>query len=291
MNDRIKILQNKDSRFPTLLSEIHDPPERLFFRGQLSEDPEVCVAVVGTRKATHYGKHVTKKLVTELARHNITIVSGLAYGIDAEAHRATLDAGGRTIAVLAGGVDNPSITPRAHEDLAHEIIAAGGCIMSEHPPGTSSRPYHFPARNRIIAGMCQLTLIIEAQAKSGTMITAAAALRENRDVLVVPGPITSPYSEGPHQLLKDGAIPVTCTQDILEILDLTAAHAAADIKRVIPMSEDERSLLEFITHEPINTDELSRISKISITSVTQLLTLLELKTLVTHVGSGCYTKT
>jgi len=291
MSDSIQILQKQDSRFPTLLSEIHSPPERLFFRGKIPDAHQICVAVVGTRKASHYGKLVTRKLIGELARHNIAIVSGLAYGIDVEAHRATLEAGGRTIAVLAGGIDNPSISPRAHENLANEIIASGGCVLSEHPTGTQYRSYHFPARNRIIAGMCKATIIVESTIKSGTMITAAAALRENRDVMIVPGPITSPLSAGPHQLLKDGAIPITCVQDILEVLDLSAAHAAADIKQAIPMSDEERSLLSLITHEPVNIDEIARVSKGTIANTTQLITLLELKSLITHVGSGCYTKT
>ena len=291
MNNNIKIINKSDGLFPKLLSEIHDPPDRLFFVGELPSADEICVAIVGARKATHYGKAVTRKIVTELVQNGITIVSGLAYGIDAEAHRATLDAGGKTIAVLAGGVDQASISPRANVRLANEIVNARGALVSEHPPGTGSPHYHFPARNRIIAGFCKATIIIEATAKSGTMITARSALSENRDVCAVPGPITSPLSEGPHSLIKDGATIVTCTQDILEVIDLTAAHMAADVTRVVPTTESELALLNELDHEPTLVDDLARKMNKPIAEITNTLTLLELKSLVTHVGSGCFTKT
>ena len=167
-----------------------------------------------------YGKEVCRALVEPLARAGVCIVSGLAYGIDAEAHKAALKVGGHTVAVLAGGIDQGTIYPRAHRPLAAKVIESGGALISEHPEGTEYKKHHFPIRNRIIAGICRAVLVIEASIKSGTLITARCAVAENREVLAVPGNITSELSQGPHLLIQDGAIPVFTPGDIFEALNI-----------------------------------------------------------------------
>lgn len=219
----IALVPLEDARTPALLREIYDPPTALYVRGDLSNASTPMIACVGSRKATPYGRTVTGILVRPLAAKGLTIISGLAYGIDAEAHRAALAVHGRTIAVLGGGIADSALYPRAHRGLAAEIIASGGAIVSEYPPETEARAEFFPQRNRIIAGLSHAVVIVEAAEGSGALITARLALAENRDVFAVPGPITSPLSHGTNLLLRDGAAPALSADDILEALALTEA--------------------------------------------------------------------
>ncbi len=221
-NQDIALLPLEHAAYPILLRHVYDPPIARYVRGQ-PPPTEKAIAVVGSRAATPYGRAATGMLVRPLAARGLTIISGLAYGIDAEAHRATLAVHGRTIAVLGSGIDDPSLYPRAHRGLAADIIAGGGAVVSEFPPRTEPRAEFFPQRNRIIAGISHAVIIVEASKESGALITARLALNENRDVFAVPGPITSPLSTGTNRLLRDGATPALSADDILEVLALTTA--------------------------------------------------------------------
>jgi DNA processing protein len=211
-----RCIRRRDPSFPSLLAAIHDPPPRLFLRGSsdvaLLDRP--AVAVVGARACSSYGRAVTRSLARDLAAAGLVVVSGMARGIDGEAHRGALDGGGPTIAVLGCGIDRDY--PAAHDELARRICETGGLVVSEYEAGVEPAPWRFPARNRIIAGLCRATVVIEARERSGALITADFALEEGREVLAVPGEITSTLSSGTNALLRLGATPVTCAADVLE---------------------------------------------------------------------------
>lgn len=212
---KVKIIKIADKIYPESLKNIPDPPKVLYCLGNL-EVLRKNIAVVGTRQITKYGQFVTAKLVKELVENNITIVSGMALGVDGVAHRTALENGGKTVAVLGAGVD--VIYPREHKDLYNSILESGNLLISEVPPGTLVERKLFPARNRIISGLSEAVLITEAAIDSGSLITARMALEQGKEVLAVPGPITSKYSEGTNYLLKQGAKLVTSVEDILETL-------------------------------------------------------------------------
>lgn len=203
---------------PRLLREIPGPPSELYIRGALPPPENVCLTVIGSRRATPYGREATETLIAGLAGYPISIVSGLALGIDSIAHESAILAGLHTVAFPGSSLDDDNIYPPSKRTLAEKILAAGGCLLSEYPAGTHAMPWMFPERNRLMAGMSRATLLIEAGEKSGTLITAYLALDYNRDVLVVPGNIFSPLSVGLHRLLRDGAAPVSSSADILEAL-------------------------------------------------------------------------
>lgn len=298
--------------YPSLLQQIYDPPIALYLRGT-SAISTAAVAIVGSRKATPYGRTATCALVKPLASKGITIVSGLAYGIDAEAHRAALAVQGHTLAVLGSGVDEPSLYPRAHRMLAREIVAAGGAVVSEFPPRTEARPEYFPQRNRVIAGIARIVVVVEAASASGALITARCALAENRDVMAVPGPITSPSSEGTNRLLQEGAAPACSADDILEALALddvfTVGRSATRTLRgqrpttQVPLLEPALGqplpgaaatadqLVALLSMEPKNIDALVLVSTLPTHEVSAILTLLELAGRVRDVGGKNYVLT
>jgi len=296
MPDEIKTLAYADPLYPPLLREIPQPPQTLYYRGALKEGEKNCLAVVGTRKPTFYGEQVTPALVEELALAGLTIVSGLATGIDALAHKAALKAGGRTIAVLGSGIDDSSFFPQDNLRLMHEIIAGGGLVISEFPPGTPARREHFPQRNRIISGLSRAVLVIEAPTRSGSLITSRHALDQNRDVFAIPGPITSPYSWGPNHLIKQGARPVLKAQDILDELGIEAlpikTGAQTETKAgTVPAREPSDPLTAFLSAHPVHIDELIRKSGQRVAAVSARLTALEIQGKVKNVGGGRYVKT
>jgi DNA processing protein len=211
----IRCLRRRDAAFPPLLAAIHDPPARLYLRGSAAPDllDRPAVAVVGARACSSYGRSVARTLARDLASSGLVVVSGMARGIDGDAHRGALEGGGPTVAVLGCGVDRDY--PAAHAELARRIVEAG-LVVSEYEPGIEPAPWRFPARNRIIAGLCRATLVVEARERSGALITADFALEEGREVLAVPGEITSSLSGGTNALLRLGATPVTCLEDVLE---------------------------------------------------------------------------
>ena len=284
----IRVLTWNDEAYPTLLKQIGTPPPLLFYRGALPESSQILVSMVGARHATIYGRTVTRSLVAEAVTHGIGIVSGLAFGIDETAHKTTLEQGGYTIAVLGGSLDDASIAPSYHRALANEIVQSGGCLLSEYPTGTLPQPFHFPVRNRIIAGLSPLTVVVEAAGKSGSLITAQIALEENRDVAAVPGPITSPTGRGTNQLIKDGAHVIVEPKDVLGLLNLDRLDAIERLSDQQITNADDRALMEVLSRERHDAHTLAHMCNLPVADVLHRLTLLELKGLVQSVGSGYF---
>ena len=274
-----------DPGYPPLLKEIYDPPFVLYIWGELLPADEWAVAVVGTRRATTYGKDVTRRLTHDLAANGVTIVSGLAYGIDAYAHQAALDAGGRTIAVLAHGLD--TIYPPRNRNLAKKI-AQSGALVSEFALGTRPEAKNFPARNRIISGLALGTLVVEAGKRSGALITADFAAEQGREVFAVPGNIYAPQSAGTNNLIQAGAKPVMRVEDILEELNLTMVQAFQEVREIVPANELESQLLAQLTDEPRHIDELGQAIGLPIAEISSTLTMMELKGMVHQVGGMNY---
>jgi DNA processing protein len=263
-------LRLRDQGFPPLLAAIHDPPPALYLRGAgssslLSED---AVAVVGARSCSAYGRSVARVLGRDLAAAGLVVASGMARGVDGEAHRGALEADGRTVAVLGCGIDRDY--PAAHAELARRI-AENGLIVSEYEEGVEPAPWRFPARNRIIAGLCRATVVVEARERSGALITADFALEEGREVLAVPGEITSALSAGTNALLKLGATPVACAEDVLELFDLAPAEAAT-----AAVGASARAILDRLRDGALTADELVRASGVDPAEVAAALVELEL---------------
>jgi DNA processing protein len=284
----IQALTWHDEAYPSHLKEIHDRPPLLYVRGQLTSADEWAVAVVGTRRATVYGRQAAEDLTAGLARSGITIVSGLARGIDALAHRTALSAGGRTIAVLACGLD--LVYPPEHLRLAQEIMEHGA-LVSDYPLGTQPRSEYFPRRNRIMVGLSLGVLVVEGDQKSGALITARQALDENREVFAVPGSIYSPTFRGTNYLIQTGqAKLVTRVEDILEELNLSMAAQQMEAQELLPADETEATLLRHLSSEPIHIDDVRRATGLSIETVSSALALLELKGMVRALGNMHYVR-
>lgn len=281
----VQILTWRDDAYPPQLRHVHSPPPVLYVKGELRPEDEWAVAVVGTRRATVSGKEATRTLVGNLARNGVTIVSGLARGIDAQAHRAALEAGGRTIAVLGSGID--IIYPPEHKKLA-QAIAENGALVTEYALGTPPEGSNFPPRNRIISGLSLGVIIVEAGVTSGALITADYAAEQGREVFAVPGNIFHRGSQGTNRLIQQGAKLVMSVEDVLEELNLTMISQQAEIRAVIPEDETEALLLKHISSEPVHVDEIGRQSGLSIAQVTSTLTMMELKGMVRQVGGMNY---
>ena len=269
-------LPRREPLFPPLLSAIHDPPSALYVRGEadLSLLSEPAVAIVGARACSSYGRSVARSLARELAAAGLVVVCGMARGIDGEAHRGALEAGARTCAVLGCGIDRDY--PAAHGELARRICE-GGLIVSEYEAGVEPAPWRFPARNRIIAGLCRATVVVEARERSGALITADFALEEGREVLAVPGEITNALSSGTNALIRLGATPVTCAEDVLEVFGLERAT-----RREVAVGPTAKALLEALRDGSLTTDELVRASRIDPAAASAALIELELARLVTQ---------
>lgn len=280
-----RVLTWDDPAYPPRLLNIYNPPPVLYVKGEILDQDQWAVAVVGTRGATVYGKEAARRIAGDLARNKITIVSGLARGIDSEAHRAALDAGGRTIAVLGSGVD--IIYPTESRKLAQAIVEQGA-LVSEYALGTPPEASNFPPRNRIISGLSLGVVIVEAGERSGALITADFALEQGREVFAVPGDIFRKKSMGTNKLIQQGAKAVLSVEDILEELNLTMVTQQAEVRAIVPENETEATLLEYITAEPIHIDEIGRKSGLPIAQVSSTLALMELKGMVRQVGGMNY---
>ncbi len=275
-----------EDRYPKLLRHIANPPVVLYVRGELAQEDDLGVAVVGTRVPSAYGRQVAQQLAGELAAKGVTVVSGLARGIDAEAHRAALAAGGRTIAVLGSGLD--VIYPREHTGLAREI-SRRGAVLSDYPLGTKPDAVHFPARNRIVSGLSLGTIVIEAGDTSGALITARFAGEQGRDVFAVPGSIYSKQSAGVHRLIQDGAKLVSGVQDVLDELNLGLVAHQMEMRELLPPEDPvEATLLAALSTEPCHIDDVARSTKLPVSQVSSALTMMELKGLVRRIGSLSY---
>jgi DNA processing protein len=271
--------------YPHLLLQTNAPPPVLYVKGELREEDAWAVAVVGTRRASTYGREVTRRLAGTLARNGITVISGLARGIDGVAHRAALEAGGRTIAVFGCGIDH--IYPPEHRKLAAQI-AENGALVSDYPLETRPEGRNFPPRNRIISGLSLGVLVTNAGKSSGALITAEFAAEQGRDVFAVPGSILTQGSIGTNRLIQDGAKLVTGTEDILEELNLTMVAEQTKARQVLPEDETEAALLNHLSAEPTHVDELQQRVDLPISQVTSTLALMELKGMVRKVGGMNY---
>ena len=274
----IEILENKN--FPEMLQEIPDPPSKLYFQGKLPSPSTKLLAVVGSRKYTQYGKDACEKLISGLRGYDITIVSGLALGIDGIAHKSALDAGLKTIAIPGSGLHESVLYPSTHKPLAEKILEASGALISEFEPKFRATPYSFPQRNRIMAGISHAVLVIEAEIKSGTLITSKFATEYNRDVFTVPGSIFSKNSEGPNMLIRLGATPIRTSEDILEALGFKIEETPQNLElKYSDCSEDELLVIK-ILNEPMEKDELIRNMKMPISRASAVLSIMEIKGLI-----------
>lgn len=276
---KIEVLKNKD--FPPLLKEIPNVPKSLYIRGVVPDWSGKFLTVVGSRKYTQYGKEALEYLIAGLRGYPITIVSGLALGIDSIAHRAALGAGLRTIAVPGSGLDPKVLYPSSHKALAEKIIESGGCLLSEFEPMFKATMWGFPQRNRILAGIAHATLIVEAEIKSGTLITSKFATDYNRDVFTIPGSIFSKNSDGPHMLLRLGATPIRSSEDILEAFGLATDETRKPKQDSLfaECSPEEKEVLKHL-NEPIGKDDLIRLIDRPVSETNTVLAMLELKGLI-----------
>lgn len=285
----VEVLTVKDAGYPARLKEIYNPPFILYKKGDFSPRDDFALGIVGSRKLSAYGRQVALTLARDLTLSGLTIVSGLAQGIDSLAHRQALEAGGRTLAVIGSGIDERSIFPSLNRRLAEEIVK-NGVLMSEYPPGTFALKHHFPARNRIISGLSLGVLVIEAAEKSGALITARHALEQNREVFAVPGPITSKTSAGPNQLIKLGAKPVSQVQDILEELNLQSIQQTLEAREILPDNEEERKILEVLEGEPVHVDKIIELTTLDTAKINSVLSIMELKGKIRNLGGMNYIK-
>ena len=286
-NAGIHVLTWRDAEYPANLRSLDSSPPVIYVRGTLHEDDVWSVAIVGTRRASVYGREVAGRVAGELAAAGVTIISGLAMGVDTIAHRAALAAGHRTIAVLGSGVDQ--IYPPENRGLAAQIVEHGA-IISEYALGTRPEASNFPPRNRVISGLSKAVVIVEAPRRSGALITARFAAEQGRDVFAVPGNIVNPGSAGCNELIQNGAAPLLSSQDVLDRLHFDHLVEVIHQRRLVPTDPEEERLLGHLSHEPLHVDELVRNAALPPPQVASLLTMLELKGLVRQVGSLSYVR-
>jgi DNA processing protein len=284
---KINSISPDDHVFLQIIDGIALRPKTLYFIGSLPTERAPVVAIVGTRKPTYYGKEVTFKLAYDLAKKGVIIVSGLAFGIDAAAHRGALAAGGITIAVMAGGLD--SIYPASHRTLAEDILRSGGALISEYPAGTAARDFQFLARNRIVSGLSDAVVVTEAAARSGTLATVAHALEQNREVFAVPGNITSPMSVGPNRLIRQGAQPVLGADDVLHSIAPQLVKQQTTLN--LGSNAAEIKILDLLAAGIRNGAQLQQESHLSASEFSQALTMLEIAGLIRPLGGNQWAAT
>ncbi len=287
----IAVMTWQDEDYPALLKQLceidHAPPV-LYTRGSLAEEDIWALTIVGTRSVSAYGRQVTHRLASELASAGLTVISGLARGVDAEAHRAALETRGRTIAVLGCGLD--TIYPPEHRNLAAQIIQ-NGALMSIFPLGAKPEAKNFPPRNRVLSGLARGVLITEAGIKSGALLTAAYALEQGREVFAVPGNITAHGSTGTNQLIQEGACPVLSAQDVLDGLNLERLTEVKTARAALPtMGVNEQTVWTCLSEEPIHIDELTRNCRLPVNEVNSTLVMLELKGMAREVSPMTYVR-
>jgi DNA processing protein len=286
MTEEIKTINIQDKNYPKLLKEIKDAPKTLYYRGEIKFD-ENCFAVVGTRRFSPYGKQVALEMAGDLAEAGLTIVSGLAPGIDTFSHQAAVERNKRTIAVLGTGLDEKTIYPQSNLKLAQKILETGGALISEYPPGTPGSKFTFPQRNRIISGLSLGVLVVEAKEGSGALITAEYASKQNRKIFAIPGPIHTLNSWGPHYLIKRGAKLVENANDILEELNLDVLKVKTD-KTVTGESREENLILNILKENSLHIDKIIEKTKLSTPKVASTLAILEIKGKVRNLGGNVY---
>jgi len=290
--DEIKIIKKSSKDYPKLLKEIHNAPKQLYVRGSLPKSCELNFAIVGTRAASEYGKTLAFKIAKELSELGFNIVSGLAIGIDTQAHLGALAGNGpsskvgagKTVAVLGSAIDDNSIYPSQNLKLVDKIINSGGAVTSEYAPETKSEIWFFPERNRIIAGMSRGVLVVEAPEKSGALITARLALEQNREVFAIPGSLFSKNSLGTNNLIKSGAKLVSSVDDILEELNLTDLKPKAMKTFENNLSKEEALILKIIEIEPLHVDKICEITKMPMNQILSTISMLEIQGIIKNIG-------
>lgn len=280
----IRKISIKDKAYPKLLKEIADPPQMLFVKGEIGLE-EKCFAIVGTRRCSGYGQEMAGQIAGDLASAGLTIISGMAQGIDAAAHWAALKAGKRTIAVLGTGLDEKSIYPQSNLKLAQKILETGGALISEYPPGTHGSAFTFPQRNRLIAGLSLGVLVVEGKTRSGSLITANWAKLQGRKIFAVPGPLTSLNSQGPHLLIKQGAKLVETANDILEELNLPQREARREARGE---TKEEELILKVLAKQALPIDKIIETTKLDPALVISTLTIMESRGVVKNLGGKTY---
>lgn len=282
---KINTITPDKHKYLQIVDTIAGKPEKLHYIGKLPEERITSVAIVGTRKPTPYGKEIGHMLAYELAKRGIIIISGMALGIDAIAHRGALEAGGTTLAVLGNGLD--TIYPSSHKDLAKQIIERGGALISEYPPEELARPHYFLERNRIVSGLSDAIIVVEAAARSGTLNTAAHALEQGREIFAVPGNITNPLSSGCNSLLKQGAHVVTKVEDILEVISPESLRPQTALP--LGTTPAETTLIQLLQNGLRDGDALQKASKLSASEFNQTLTMLEINGIIRSLGGNQWT--
>lgn len=283
----VRLILNADDAFPPLLREMHAAPFGIYVKGLFQFNPP-AIAIVGTRRATTEGKRIAEQIAAELGHHGVTVISGLALGIDGAAHRGALKSAGITIAVLPAGLDN--IYPPHHATLAEVIIKSRGALVSEYPFDTASFPAHFLERNRIVSGLSLGTLVIEAPLKSGALVTARLALEQNREVFAVPGPISHPNYEGSHRLIQQGAALITCAQNICEHLNIPFRKQANENNYADnpTLSPEERRILQCLKNagKPLAVDTITELTTLELHAVSHAVASLTINGMIKETGGG-----
>lgn len=279
---KIKSIDLSTNQFTSVLNNIDKPPKELFIQGIIPEHRPPVVAIVGTRKPSDYGKYVTHKLSYNLAKAGVYVISGLAFGVDALAHKAAIEAGGTTIAVLPTSLNK--IYPASNEHLAKDILKSGGALISKHPSNTSVMKHHFLERNRIISGLADAVIVTEATERSGTFSTIRHAISQNKDIFAVPGPINSLSSVGPNQLIRQGAHVALSAQDILHLIAPNLIKNKSN--NPVAMTTDEAIIIELLKQGFTNGEDLLRLSKIETSIFLQTMTMLEINSIIKPLGNN-----
>ncbi len=285
LKDKISTILSEDPLYPKLLAEIYAPPPILYYKGNLKNNLDFPLGVVGSRRTSSYGRQTATDIVGKLAKAGLTIISGMAAGIDTVSHEAAIANDGKTIAVLGSGLDSQNLLSKKY--LAEKIIAHGA-IVSEFPFGVHAQKYHFPLRNRIIAGLSKGILIIEAAERSGTLITAKYAVNENREVFAIPGAIYWPNSAGTNNLIKSGAKAITKYEEILQELGLSSNEEFTSKTKTVQCSTEEKVICDSLNSEPLHIDNIAKKAKMETSRVASVLMMMEMKGMVKNLGSGNY---
>jgi len=283
--EEIKQVSIEDNDYPESLKKIPETPKILHYKGEFVKKGEICFAIVGTRRPSSYGQQATLQITKELANAGLTIVSGMAPGIDTFSHKACVEIKKRTIAVLGTGLDEENIYPQQNLELAKKIIENGGCLISESPPGTHGSKFTFPRRNRIISGLSLGVLIVEAKEKSGSLITAKYAKLHHKKLFAVPGPIFSSNSKGPNKLIKEGAQLIENADDILEVLNIAPQKIK---KEFFAENETEKLILDTLKEESLYIDNIIEKTKLNAPLVASTLALMEISGKIRNLGGNVY---
>jgi DNA processing protein len=285
--EKINVLTIKEKEFPQSLKNIDRPPAIIYLKGKIKKIDKIALSVVGTRRMSLYGRQVTEKIVGDLARSGMTIISGLARGVDTIAHESALEVGGRTIAVVGSGLDEQSLYPFDNLSLARKIVSSGGAIISEYHPKTPALAQHFPARNRLISALSLGVLVTECPIKSGALLTARAGLEQGKEIFAIPGDIRNENCEGTNNLIKMGAKAITCAAEVLEEFGFSKA-IEEKIKKVIPETKEEAKILNFMSIQPIEFDQLVKKTSLDSATLSSVLTMMEIQGKVRNVGMNQY---